>query len=212
VALNALATANKATILSSPRVQARNGETATIQVGQDVPIITGSTTVTAGTTGVLQTIQYRTTGVVLKVKPVIHSGDQIDLDVTQEVSDAQSTKTGVADSPTFNTRKVDTKLTLRIGATVMLGGPISEEKSRGDSGIPFLKDIPVVGSLFSNQTGSGSRRELIVLITPYVINDAHDAEALTDAFRQSLGPWAATPAPTIAPVAAPAASQPAAAR
>ena len=203
LALNALASANKATILSSPRVLARNGETATIQVGQEVPIITSqqstNTTTTTGTPQVLQTIQYRNTGVILKVKPVIHSGDQIDLDVVQEVSAAQSTSTGVSASPTFTTRKVDTKLTLRNGATVMLGGLISEDNSRGNSGIPFLKDLPVVGSLFSNQSLNGARRELIVLITPYVVNDTHDAEALTAAFRRTLGSWAATVSPPAVP-------------
>jgi general secretion pathway protein D len=199
VALNALAAANKATILSSPRVLARNGESATIQVGQEVPIVTSqqstNTTTTTGTPQVLQTIQYRNTGVILRVRPVIHSGDQIDLDVTQEVSAAQSTSTGVSASPTFSTRKVDTKLSLRNGATVMLGGLISEDASRGDSGIPFLKDIPGVGALFSNRTGGNNRRELIVLITPYLVNDSHDAEELTEAFRKSLGSWAASPLP-----------------
>lgn len=204
LALNALASANKATILSSPRVLARNGETATIQVGQEVPIVTSQqstgTTNTTGTSQVLQTIQYRNTGVILKVKPVIHSGDQIDLDVTQEVSAAQLTSTGVSASPTFSTRKIDTKLTLRNGATVLLGGLISEDSANGSTGIPLLKDIPLLGNLFSNQTRGGVRRELIVLITPYLINDNHDAETLTEAFRRSLGPWAGVlPAPIGAP-------------
>jgi general secretion pathway protein D len=211
VALNALASANKATILSSPRVLARNGESATIQVGQEVPIVTsvqstGTTTITG--TQVLQTIQYRNTGVILKVKPVIHSGDQIDLDVAQEVSAAQTTNTGVSASPTFSTRKVETKLTLRNGATVMLGGLISSESALGDAGIPLLKDIPGVGHLFSNRTGSGNKRELIVLITPYLVNDSHDAETLTEAFRRTLGPWAGTVAPPL-PAASAAALQPA---
>ena len=205
VALNALATANRATILSSPRVLARNGESATIQVGQEVPIVTSqqSTNTTSGTANtpqILQTIQYRSTGVILKVKPVIHSGDQIDLDVTQEVSAAQSTSTGVSASPTFITRKIDTKLTLRNGATVMLGGLISEDTSRGDTGVPGLKDIPIIGALFSNQNQTRGRRELIVLITPYLINDNDDAEAVTEAFRRILGPWATPPAKAPLPL------------
>ena len=204
--LNALASDNQATVLSSPRVMARNGETATIQVGQEVPIITsqqsGGTT-TTGTTAVLQTIQYRSTGVILKVKPVIHSSDQIDLDVSQEVSGAQSTSTGVNVSPTFTTRKIDTKLTLRNGATVLLGGLISDQNSQGMAGIPFLKDVPGLGSFFSTKNRSGQRSELVVLITPYVINDDADAEAVTTAFRKMLGPWAATVQPVPAPVSAP---------
>jgi general secretion pathway protein D len=208
-ALNALAVSNRATILSSPRVMARNGETATIQVGQEVPIVTSQqstgTGAIAGTSQVLQTIQYRNTGVILKVKPVIHSGDQIDLDVTQEVSSAQSTNTGVSASPTFSTRKIDTKLTLRNGATVLLGGLISEDNSRGNTGVPFLKDIPVLGNLFSNQAAGSGRRELVILITPYLINDNHEAEAVTEAFRRMLGPWAAPvvvpkPAPVVEPI------------
>ncbi len=202
--LNALASDNQATVLSSPRVMARNGETATIQVGQEVPIITsqqsGGTT-TAGAPAVLQTIQYRSTGVILRVKPVIHSSDQIDLDVSQEVSGAQSTSTGVNVSPTFTTRKIDTKLTLRNGATVLLGGLISDQNSQGMAGIPFLKDVPGLGSFFSTKNRSGQRSELVVLITPYVINDDADAEAVTTAFRKMLGPWAATVQPAPAPAA-----------
>ena len=197
VALNALATANRATILSSPRVLARNGEMATIQVGQEVPIVTSqqstNTNNNAGNAQVLQTIQYRSTGVILRVKPVIHSGDQIDLDVSQEVSSASTTNTGVSASPTFSTRKIETKLTLRNGATVMLGGLISEDTSRGGTGVPGLKDIPLLGGLFSNQNRTSGRRELIVLITPYLINDNTDAEAVTEAFRRMLGPWAMPP-------------------
>lgn len=192
--LNALASDNKATILSSPRVTARNGESAVIQVGQEVPIVTSqqstNTASLSGNLGVLQTIQYRSTGVILKVKPAIHSGDQIDLDISQEVSAAQSTSTGVNSSPTISTRKVDTKLTLRNGSTVMLGGLISDESTGGNAGIPLLKEVPVLGNLFSTQTNTGKRRELIVLITPYIISGNQDSEAITEAFRSTLGPWA----------------------
>jgi len=216
VALNALATANRATILSSPRVLARNGEMATIQVGQEVPIVTSqqstNTNNNAGNAQVLQTIQYRSTGVILRVKPVIHSGDQIDLDVSQEVSSAASTSTGVSASPTFSTRKIDTKLTLRNGATVMLGGLISEDTSRGNTGVPGLKNIPILGHLFSNQNQTGGRRELIVLITPYLINDNTDAEAVTEAFRRVLGPWATSPSRLPGAAAPPVSSEPAPAR
>lgn len=209
LALNALASQNRATVLSSPRLLARNGEAASIQVGQEVPIITSqSSTPTTGTSAtVLQTVQYRSTGVILKIKPVIHSGDQVDLDISQEVSAAASTTTGVSVSPTFSSRRVDTKLTLRNGTTVMLGGLISEDASGGDSGIPGLKDIPVLGALFRNQTSTGSRKQMVVLITPYIINNDNDAQVLTSAFRNLLGPWAggAGAPQTLRPPAAPAA-------
>lgn len=208
--LNALASDNKATILSSPRVTARNGESAVIQVGQEVPISTSQLSTASGNSNgnlsTVQTIQYRSTGVILKVKPVIHSGDQIDLDVQQEVSSALSTTTGVNNSPTISIRKLDTKLSLRAGSTVMLGGLISDETAGGGAGVPYLKNIPLIGGLFGNQTSSGKRRELIVLITPYVINDQHDSEAITDAFRKSLGSWAGTKSSVDAPVGKPTAS------
>ncbi len=189
--LNALASNNRATILSSPRIVARNGEIATIQVGQEVPIITSQqTTPVTGNTGILQTVQYRSTGVILKVRPVIHSGNEIDLDVSQEVSAAQSTTTGVATSPTFGTRKVETKLSLKEGSTVLLGGLISDDRSSGDAGIPLLKNIPIIGQAFRTNTWKGDRTELIILITPYIIANDTDAKAVTDAFRKQLGDWA----------------------
>jgi general secretion pathway protein D len=209
IILNALASSNRATILSSPRVLARNGETARIQVGQEVPIVTSQQgsidSNTGNSTGVLQTVQYRNTGVILSVKPSIFSGDRIDLDVKQEVSAAQSTQTGVNNSPTFLTRNVDTKLTLEHGSTILLGGLIADDRSAGDTGIPWIKDIPLLGQLFRVNTDKGLRTELIVLITPYIINDGAEARQYTEAFKSMLpmlspqvdpvAEWLSRPAP-----------------
>ncbi len=188
--LNALATSNRATILSSPRIVARNGETARIQVGQEVPIVTSQQSTLSGTsgdsTGVLQTIQYRNTGVILNIKPSIFSGDRIDLDVKQEVSAAVATVTGVNNSPTFLTRNIETKLTLEHGSTVLLGGLISDDRATGDRGVPWLMQIPILGQLFRVNTDNTSRTELVVLITPYVINDGGDARHYTEEFKALL--------------------------
>ena len=190
--LNALANNNRARILSSPRILARNGESATIQVGQEVPIITSQQTspVGIGVAGVLQSVEYRSVGVILHVKPVIHAGDRIELEVQQEVSSAQSTTTGVSVSPTISTRKIDTKLSLKDGSTVLLGGLMSSDNVTTRTGIPLLMDIPVIGHLFSVDSVTTTKTELIVLITPYIIADDKDAEAITDAFRNRLGEWA----------------------
>lgn len=201
--INALASNNRATILSSPRVMARNGESATIQVGQEVPIITsqqvavgtGGIVLPPTTTAVPQTIQYRNTGVILNVKPVIYAGDRIDLDIAQEVSFALPTTTGVSNSPTFSSRKVQTRLSLKSGSTVLLGGLIGENRSRGNAGIPFLKDIPIFGQLFRTDTGKEERTELVVLIRPHIISDDQDAQEVTRAFRNQLSPWAGEPGP-----------------
>jgi general secretion pathway protein D len=190
-----LASSNRATILSTPRVMARSGESATIQVGQEVPVLSSQQTspVTGSTGSIIQTVQYRNAGVILTVKPVVHSNEQIDLDISQEVSAAQTTNTGVSSSPTFGQRKIQTKLGLKNGTTVLLGGLISENRSGGNAGIPLLKDIPLLGQLFRNDTQQKDRTELIMLITTYIISDDEDAVAITEAFRNRLGSWAAKP-------------------
>ena len=198
VAIDALASNSRATILSSPRLMARNGETAMIQVGDEVPVLSsqiGTNTGTGSTAGqLLATYQYRSTGVILKIKPVIHSGDQIDIDLSQEVSQPLTSTAGTSTTPTISTRRVETKLTLRNGSTMLLAGLIDGISSDGNGGVPFLKDIPVLGSLFRKQTVSKSRREMIILITPYIANDSTEAEAITESFRKQLD-WARMPAP-----------------
>lgn len=197
LAINALATSSDSRVISNPKIITRNGESANINVGQEVPTVTsqavtgGNGTIIGGNTTVVpQTVQYRNTGVLLRVRPVIHSGDRIDIEVSQEVSSAESTLTGVTSSPTIRKRSVETKLSLRDGATVMLGGLISETNTVSDSGIPLLKDIPYVGNLFKSNKKSRDRTELVMLITPYILNDSVDAEAATDAYQTTLGEWA----------------------
>ena len=196
LAISALASNSDSRVISNPKIMTRNGEAASINVGQEVPTVTsqGVTTnngVLTGTTNVVpQTIQYRNTGVLLRVRPVIHAGDRIDLEVSQEVSSAEPTTTGVTTSPTIRKRSVETKLSLRDGATVMLGGLISETATDSDSGVPGLKDIPGVGNLFKRSSQSRTRTELVILITPYILNDAAEAENATDAYQATLGAWA----------------------
>jgi len=198
--LSALSSITKTKVLSTPRVMARNGETATIEVGSQVPILTSqisnANTQTAGTTGanagILQTVQYLPTGVILKVRPIIHSGNRVELDVSQEVSEAALTTSGVNTSPTITTRKVDTKLSIRDGTTVLLGGMMRTSDTKSNTGIPLLKDIPGIGPLFGSTGDTVDKTELIVLITPYIIDDDRVAEQVTEAFRDQLGPWAQT--------------------
>lgn len=204
--LNALASASKARILANPSILARNGETASIQVGQDVPIITQQQQATSGSSvpggssaNVLQTIQYRNTGVILNVKPVIHAGGRIDLDVSQEVSAVVATDLGLQTTPTFSNRKLTTKLSVADGTTVLLGGLMREDNTISDSGIPLFKDIPVVGHLFKSSTDKRVRTELVVLVTPYVINDEFEARAITDAFRRQFGWDSSTPLQHLRP-------------
>lgn len=191
--INALATSNRAQILSAPRLYARSGGEARIQVGREVPLLTSQTTSSqqiGGSTGVLQTIQYRSTGVLLTVKPIVHGSRRVDLDLTQEVSEPQTNRTSDLSTPVISNRKVQTQLSLSDGATIIMGGLIQTQSSDGNTGVPFLRDIPGVGQLFRVDSRTNSRTELIILITPYVVTSDEEAYSVTDAFRRKLGPWA----------------------
>ncbi|MDX2225451.1 MAG: secretin N-terminal domain-containing protein [Rhodospirillaceae bacterium] len=189
--LNSSANKNKVTILSSPRVVASSGKAANIQVGTQVPIITTQQTAPDGTVGgnssLLQDIQYRNTGVNLSVTPAINSNRRVDLTIAQEVSEAQANRISTVQSPTIFTRAIQTTLALNDGQTVLLGGLISENFSKGDTGVPMLKDIPILGSLFKTQSTGRTRIELIVLLTPYIIDGPESAQFVRDAFKNDLG-------------------------
>ena len=206
--LNAMASDTKARILANPSVLARNGETASVQVGQDVPIITQQQQATTGSgvpggsgnqANILQSIQYRNIGVILKVKPVIHAGGRIDLDIDQEVSAVVTNQVGVASSPIFSNRKLQTKLSVSDGTTVLLGGLMREDNGVSDSGIPLLKDIPIAGHLFKSSTDTRNRTELVILVTPYVINNEFEAQVISDTFRKQFRWDSGAPAQNLRP-------------
>ena len=188
--LNAFNQDNRVSILSTPRVLTRSGGRARIQVGTEVPIVTsqatGSGFQVSGTTGFLQQVQYRTTGVILSVKPTIYAGNQIDLELTQEVSEAQQNQLTSVPSPVINNRQLTTQLSLRDGATVLLGGLISETRSGGETSIPLLGDIPLLGNVFKTQRAGVQKRELLLFITPYVMQTGDDSQAVSDVFKDRL--------------------------
>jgi len=188
--LNAAADRNQVSILSSPRLLAASGKTATMQVGTQVPIITTQQTAPdgsiGGTSNILQQLQYRNTGVVLTISPVVNSSRRVELTVSQEVSDAQSNDTSDIQSPLILTRSIETTLSVDDGETVLLAGLISENFSDGDSGIPYLKDIPILGNLFKTQSRSVNKTELIILLTPYIIDSRDTSRSVRDAFRSKL--------------------------
>ena len=191
--LNAFAQNNNVRVVSTPRVLAKSGSQANIEVGTEVPIITSQGTTNQvqvnGTSGIIQAIEYQKTGVLLAVTPVVHSGDRIDLTVNQVVSQALPNSTPGISSPLIQNRNVSTQLTLADGATVVIGGLISENTTNDDSGMPFLKDIPGVGQLFRNQSVRKTRQELLVFITPYVISNESDSAAITRNFQDQMMSW-----------------------
>lgn len=190
LALNAFAEDQRVSILSTPRLLVMSGEEASIDVGTEVPTITLQTTSdqqTNGDTALLQGIQYRKTGILLTIKPTVYSDDRVDLEVTQEVSEALPVGDGASiSSPSIFNRKVETSLSLRDGSSVLLGGLMSRRDTNGDSGVPFLKDVPVLGYLFKNQTRATNKTELVLIIRPYIVEGDEKAQAVSDAISGLL--------------------------
>jgi general secretion pathway protein D len=187
-ALAALAAVTKVKVLSAPQVMVLDNEPARIQVGQQVPVLTGQAVSTITTTApVVNSVDYHSTGVIMQVTPRVNSGGLVALDIAQEVSDvaAQATNT-VMGSPTFDDQVFRTRVVVQDGQTIGMAGLIRDNVSNGNSGIPFLKDIPILGTLVSTQNNSRMRTELLVLITPHVVHDQRDARALTEDLRGQL--------------------------
>jgi len=183
---------SRVTILSTPRLIVKSGESASIDVGTEVPIITSQATApdlpnTGNQSSILQSIQYRKTGVLLELEAVVHSGQRVDLKLTQEVSEATPTDTSEISSPSIFSRRLQTSLSLSDGESMLLGGLISSSRTDSKSKVPLLGDIPAVGRLFQNRRREGSRTEMLMLITPYVVEDASQARELTDAIRDRFG-------------------------
>jgi general secretion pathway protein D len=142
---------------------------------------------TGGTSSILQSIQYRKTGVLLEIEAVVHSGQRVDLKLSQEVSEATPTDTSDISSPSIFSRKLQTSLSLSDGQSMLLGGLISSSKTDGKTKVPLLGDVPVLGRFFQNRSVHGTRTELLMLITPYVVEDAQQAREITDAIQARFG-------------------------
>jgi general secretion pathway protein D len=187
-ALAALANVTKVKVLSAPEVMVLDNQPARLQVGQQVPVLTGTATSTlAAGAPVVNSVDYHETGVIMQVTPRVNTGGLVSLDIAQEVSDvAQQATNTITGSPTFDDQVFRTRVAVQDGQTVGMAGLIRDNVSQGNSGIPFIKDIPVLGTLFSTQANSRMRTELLVLITPHVVHDQRDARALTEDLRSQL--------------------------
>jgi len=188
----ALADDKKINVLSSPSLMVLNNQEATIKVGDSVPIRTSESTNTNASINPIQTsnIEQLDTGVILKVKPRVNASGQVILEIDQSVDSASQTTADNGgsniDSPTILKRQIQTTVAVVSGESVVLGGLIDEQHTYTNKGIPFLKDIPYVGWLFGSQGKSISKNELIVVITPRVIENKYDARKVTDEFKRKL--------------------------
>ncbi len=195
LAISALQAVTKVNILSSPQITVVDNQMARLQVGALVPYLTASSQSTISANApVINSIGYQPTGVILEVTPRVNSGGQVTLDVSQEVSEVQqNANTNGINSPTFQERNVTSRVVVQDGQTVGMAGLIQDSISRGNQGIPWLKDIPILGALAGTQNNTRQRTELLVLITPHVIRDQTDMRKLTEDMRDALSNAAAVP-------------------
>jgi general secretion pathway protein D len=175
--LRAIAQAGKAEILSRPSILARNNQQATISLGQEVPLITG--TVFSGVANTpINTISYRNVGIILQVTPFITSDGMVEMVVspqTSELADRSqwvpiASGEGVATAaPVINSRAADTVVVVPDGQTAVIGGLMQKQKQRSDSKIPFLGDIPLLGNLFKRRVDNDRKTELLIFLTPHIV-------------------------------------------
>ncbi len=187
VVLSALATVTHVDVLSAPEVLVLNNQTAKLEVGDQVPIITATAVSTIDSNApTVNSVQYLATGVILQVTPRVNKGGQVMMDIDQEVAEPTSTTSSSINSPTIQQREIVSSVSVADGETVALGGLFSNQVSTSKNGIPWLQDIPYLGRLFTNTANSVARDELMVLITPHVVDDLKKARAVTDELRHKL--------------------------
>ena len=183
VVLNALAQDDLLNVISSPSLMVLDNHTASIQVGDQVPIRDSTTISDGGTT--VSSIIYKDTGVHLAVTPQVNAGGLVTMEIEQSVTDVGPIDIAT-DQRTFLERKVTTRVAVRSTESVVLGGMIRENKSEGSSGIPILHNLPLIGPLFGTKTADGRRTELIVIITPRAIYSDVDLRDMSREMRRQM--------------------------
>ncbi len=180
--INALASDSKAKLLASPHIMVSDNNEARIQVGKQVPIPTSETYGQIGVTP-QRTIQYKDIGIILKVKPMINDSGLVNMEISQEISDYSIIKLYSNEDQIMLTKtEATTKLVVKDGQTIVIGGLIQETDKNTKSGLPWLLKIPILGYLFGNTTTDKDRTELVILLTPHIVKNQVDAASVTDRF------------------------------
>ena len=177
-------------IRSRPRLLVKSGESATLEAGNEIPVVSqqsDSDTQLGGSTNVLQQVTYRKTGVILDIEPIVQANGLVDLSISQELSEARpADATSLTGTPTILNRSISTSLTLRDGGSLVMGGLISNSASTGQAGIPGLGRVPGLGRLFRSNTFSEDRTELMIMVIPYVVADFEEGRELTERIKEEL--------------------------
>jgi general secretion pathway protein D len=187
VALSTLGALTDVSVLSSPKILTLDNKPATIEVGDQIPIVTQTAISTNSQSApIVSSVEQRDTGVILSVTPRIGNSGIVFLDVSQEVSTSTQTTTSNIDSPTIQQRRIQSTVAVNDGATIALGGLIQRSDTISNSGIPYLKDIPGLGGLFSARSSVRGRTELLVFLTPHVIRNLPAALDITDRLKKQM--------------------------
>jgi len=183
--LNALADKSLVNVISSPSLMVLDNHTANIVVGDQTPVKTGDTSYVSGSTAVTSTYQYKDTGVSLGVTPSVNAGNMVTMVINQSVTDV-----GQVDAPTgqraFAQRQISSKVAVRSGETIVLGGLIRDNSTKGSSGLPILGDLPLIGGLFGAQTRNATKTELLVVITPKVVRSDQEIRDVSAELRDRM--------------------------
>jgi len=172
--LSAIASDSDNNILSTPTLVTMDNQEAEIVVGQNVPFVTGQQ-LSSSNNNPFQTIERQDIGISLKVKPQINEGDNIKMEIEQEVSDVSNTSVTGATDITTNKRSIKTTVLVEDGQTLVLGGLIDDKVNDTRDKVPFLGDIPLLGNLFRYRTSSNSKRNLMVFLHPTILRDPETA-------------------------------------
>ena len=183
--LDALHAVTSVKVLSNPSLVVINNQVATLQVGDVVPVSTGSATVLTGSNTVVNTIDYRNTGIILRVSPRVSVNGTVRLDVEQEISNVPQTSANSL-TPTVSERRVKSQIAVANGQTVLLAGLISEQQSGSRNALPVLDQIPGLGDAFGHQSNGTQRTELIIFIRPQIIRNGSDAQMVAEELRSKL--------------------------
>lgn len=176
---------NLVNVISNPTLVVRDGVAASINVGNDIPTV-GSTTFTEDLQSQTQSVTYRKTGVQLSVTPTINAQGLVVLQINQTISNTSPTGPSVAGNPSIFERTINTEVIAQSGQTILLGGLISENTSSGDSKVPIMGDIPVLGNLFKSESESKEKTELVIFITPRIIERTEQWEEIRKTIADGL--------------------------
>ena len=197
VVLDALADVTEVKVVSSPSVVVVDNQPAILKVGDEVPISTQQASIIAPTDNanfpVINSIQFRDTGVILKVIPRVNSSGLVTMDIEQEISAVVNQPGGPTLTPTISQRQVASTISVYSGQMVALGGLISEQRNKDKSSVPILNQIPVLGDIVGSNGRETRRTELIVFIRPQVIRNSRDARDVAEELRSRLKSMAPPP-------------------